>query len=313
MAALPFLVRLLHRAVHSFITPAYQVHDRGIVLITGTSTGIGNATVFDLLEKTQYTVFAGVRSTKDYDTWKAMQKDRIVPVLLDVTNSASISNVVKLIKEYVSKHNIPLISVINNAGTSYSAPFEYHPVSNMRQTFEVNILGVMEVTQQFLPLLKHSQGRLILVSSVAGMVCRQLRSVYCATKFAMEGWADGLRRELYRTVSVSLIQPGLVRSTMANQQSEMSVKMLLEHQVNITEAREVYSRFYSEAAGNKMQHIIETQAGDPHQVSGVILEALNSVKPYPRYRVAGMLGVPAWLAAWLVWLVPDFIQDALFG
>jgi len=86
--------------------------------------------------------------------------------------------------------------VVNNAGISRTSPAEYHLVQDAKQVFDTNFFGVLDLVQLTIPLLRDSKGRIIMVSSLAGLIGRPLTSIYTASKFALEGLSDCLRREM---------------------------------------------------------------------------------------------------------------------
>ena len=130
------------------------------VLITGASTGIGRACALDL-DRRGFRVLAGVRKDADGETLRK-ESSRIEPVILDVTDQATIDAAAKQIDE--------LYGLVNNAGITVAGPLEYLPVDEIRRQFEVNVFGHLAVTQAFLPQLRASRGRIVFMSSVGGRV-----------------------------------------------------------------------------------------------------------------------------------------------
>jgi short-subunit dehydrogenase len=117
------------------------------------------------------------------------------------------------VKGTLAQEGLPLVGLVNNAGIAASSPVEYDPEERVRSVFEVNYFGALWVTQKFLALLKQAQGRVINVSSVAGLMTAPLSTTYCATKHALEALSDGLRMEMsLYNVSVSVIEPAYVTS-----------------------------------------------------------------------------------------------------
>ena len=180
------------------------------VVITGASSGLGKAAAIHLAEL-GYRVFAGVRTESSAAELSVMASStgELIPVMLDVTDTASIAQAGKLVEQWCS--NTGLWAVVNNAGISISAPLECVPMDVMRTQLETNVVGTVAVSQRFLPLLRASGGRIVNVSSGISNVALPYLGAYAAAQFAKEGLSDALRRELRPLgVSVSVIQPGAV-------------------------------------------------------------------------------------------------------
>ncbi len=174
------------------------------VLITGASTGIGRATAQYLSSKGFY-IYAGFRNSKDLEALSKL--DNIQPLQLDVTCSDEISSAVEMIKS----KGTGLFSVINNAGIAKAGPLMDLPETDLREQFDVNLMGVHQVTKACFPLLLKSKGRIIMISSDSGFFATPFFGPYCSSKFALEGYSDSLRRELMLVgVKVIIIQPGRV-------------------------------------------------------------------------------------------------------
>ncbi|HXQ12339.1 MAG TPA: SDR family NAD(P)-dependent oxidoreductase, partial [Caulobacteraceae bacterium] len=106
-----------------------------------------------------------------------------------------------------------LDALINNAGVTISGPLEHLPLEDLRQQFEINVFGVVALTQAMLPALRESRGRVVVVGSVGGRNAMPLIAPYCASKHAIEALVPALRMELkHAGVAVSLVEPGSTRS-----------------------------------------------------------------------------------------------------
>jgi len=203
-----------------FLKIKFTVHDSGVVLITGTSTGIGRHAVFEVA-KLNYTVFATVRSKEDVKSLneeaKSLKLEKYVkPIVMDVTKSDDIKDTLKQIKQFLEDHKLPLVGIVNNAGISTRYPLEILPIDEARKVMEVNFFGAVDVTQQFLPLIRKHKGRILFVSSISGVASLPGRAIYCASKRAIEGLVDTLRLEMSSfEVSVTSILPGYVKSAIA--------------------------------------------------------------------------------------------------
>ncbi len=176
------------------------------VLITGASTGIGMACALEL-DRRKFRVFAGVRSEASGDRLRKNGSSLLTPVMIDVTDSASISAAAAIIKEQIGGRG--LAGLVNNAGIGVSGPLELVPIEELRRQFEVNVIGHVAVTQAVLPLLRIARGRIVNIGSINGALASPYLGPYAASKFAMEAVTDALRMEL-RTwgIRVSIVEPG---------------------------------------------------------------------------------------------------------
>ncbi len=180
---------------------------RGAVVVTGASTGIGRETV-RLLARSGFETYGTVRRPADADSLRA---DGITPVTLDVTDEASIAAARRQVLAGLGER--PLVGLVNNAGAPAAGPLELVRLDELRRVLEVNVIGVVAVTQAFLPALRRSRGRIVNMSSVSGRIAAPFIGPYAASKFALEAISDSLRRELLPSgVKVIVIEPGSVRT-----------------------------------------------------------------------------------------------------
>ena len=178
--------------------------ERGFVVVTGTSTGIGAATAGHLAEK-GFHVFAGVRRKADGDSLRARAPDHVTPLLLDVTKQPSISAAAAAVAEAVGTRG--LAGLVNNAGIGVPAPIEFQPMADFREQLEVNLFGPVAMIQSFLPLIRSGNGRIVNVGSIGGMIVLPINGAYSASKFGLRAISDALRLELRQWgIHVSLIE-----------------------------------------------------------------------------------------------------------
>lgn len=257
---------------------------RTSVLVTGASTGIGEACALHLASR-GWRVFAGVRRQDDRDTLLAKGGTNINPLLIDVTDERMIADAALQVTH--SLGNAGLDGLINNAGIAISGPMEFLSPADLRRQFEVNTIGVTAVTQAFLPLLRKARGRIVNISSASAYMAIPLLGPYAASKAAMEKLSDALRIELLPWgIEVVLIQPGVVATPIWDK--SLAWNDSLRGRLP-TEAEQLYGpdidamRRYSGACSPK---------GMPSEkVADAVWRALTARRPKTRYR----LGPDPWL------------------
>jgi NAD(P)-dependent dehydrogenase (short-subunit alcohol dehydrogenase family) len=178
------------------------------VLVTGSSTGIGRAIALRL-DRDGWRVFAGVRRAQDAESLRAEGSDRLVPVILDVTDAAEVAAAAELVGERVGESGLD--GLVNNAGIAVLSPLETIPLEDFRRQIEVNLTGQVAVTQAMLPLVRRAGGRVVFVSSIGGRMALPFGAPYHAAKFGVEAVADCLRQELAPwKIGVVVIEPGSI-------------------------------------------------------------------------------------------------------
>lgn len=172
------------------------------ILITGATTGIGRTTA-EHLAAAGYFVYAGAR--KDSDIEELNKIDNVMAVRIDVTKPEQIADAVKLIE----KQGRGLWGLVNNAGVNVVAPLIEVDESDFQFLFDVNVFGVYRVTKAFAPLILQSEGRIVNISSISGVLSGGGYGMYAASKHALEAMTDALSNELGKFgVHVSAVNPG---------------------------------------------------------------------------------------------------------
>lgn len=178
------------------------------VLVTGSSTGIGEACALDL-DKLGFRVFASVRKEEDAERIKSQASERFTTVIMDVTDADTVRQAADTIEASVGEAG--LFGLVNNAGIAIPGPLECVPLDQVRRQFEVNVIGQLGVTQAVLPLIRTAQGRVVNMGSISGLVAPPYMGPYSASKFAFHSMNDALRIELKRwDIHVSIIAPDIV-------------------------------------------------------------------------------------------------------
>jgi NAD(P)-dependent dehydrogenase (short-subunit alcohol dehydrogenase family) len=268
----------------------------GRVVVTGASTGIGEATAKHLKEL-GFDVYAGVRKAEDAER---LRVGGVTPLTLDVTDSDSIAAARSELGDS------PLAGLVNNAGVAVSGPVEFVPIEELRRQLEVNLIGQVAVTQAFLPQLRQGRGRIVNVSSIGGRVALPLMSPYNASKFGLEAVSDSLRRELRgQGIDVILIEPGGVKTPIWRKGNSAADELLADAP---PEAERLYGTLI-ESLRAEADKIDRERGLPPQAVAEVIGEALTARRPRTRYLV----GRDAKLRARAAALLPDRAMDALIG
>jgi len=271
--AVAFSAVWIHKKVHV----EYKVHQSGCVLVTGASTGIGRSAALALLEH-GFTVHAGVRRLTDADKLRlaaGTSEKRLVPMLLDVTKEAEVDKAVEAVQG--CNH---FVALVNNAGVPVKKPLETVSMDKVHNAFDVNVFGVLRITQKLLPLLRKSQGRIINVGSVGGSISIPMVSVYSATKYALEAMSDGLRRELQPWgISVSMVNPGYITTDLRNKSAAQLI-------TSSASEEELYGKTLRWMAEVQEPYIREVGSPCCASSDGAILHAATNAYPMTRYYPA---------------------------
>lgn len=173
------------------------------ILITGCSSGIGLASA-ERLKTAGYRVLAACRKPEDVER---MNQAGYTGILLDLDSEQSIQQAAS---QVITLTDNQLYGLFNNAGYGVYGPLTSLSREQFQQQFSTNLFGLHQLTMLLLPaMLPHHEGRIVMTSSVMGLVATPGRGAYAASKYALEAWSDTLRMELhYSGIQVSLIEPG---------------------------------------------------------------------------------------------------------
>jgi len=264
----------------------------GTVLVTGASTGIGEATVLHLKELG----FEAVGAVRKEEDAERLRSRGVRTVKLDVADAASIAAARRELGDG------PLAGLVNNAGIAVAGPLEFMPLDQLRLQLEVNVVGQVAVIQQFLPALRAGGGRIVNVSSIGGRFALPLVSPYNASKFALEGISDSLRRELHgQGVDVIVIEPGGVKTPIWSKSNDAADEL---QQQMPPEAERLYGKMI-EAVRRATIEIAQEKGIEPREVAEVIGRALTAKRPRTRYLV----GSDAKIRGSLSRVLPDRLMD----
>jgi NAD(P)-dependent dehydrogenase (short-subunit alcohol dehydrogenase family) len=266
----------------------------GTVLVTGASTGIGEASALHLRELA-FDVIGAVRKDEDAER---LEGQGLRTVRLDVTDAAQIA------AARDGLGDAPLAGLVNNAGIAVASPLEFIPIDRLRQQLEVNLIGQIAVTQAFLPALRREGGRIVMMSSIGGRVALPLVGAYNASKFGLEGASDALRRELRpQGVDVILIEPGGVKTPIWKKGARVADEIQAD---GPPEGERLYGRMIEKVRA-ETRKIDEERGSEPREVAEAVGTALTADRPRARYLV----GRDAKSRAVMARVLPARVMDRL--
>ena len=269
------------------------------VLITGATDGLGRAAALLLAEK-GYRVFAAGRSVEkraELDRLAAARKLPLETLQLDVCDDNSVSRGVQQILQKAGHLDV----LINNAGVGLMAVAEELRLDDLRRLYETNIFGLLRVTQAVLPHMRgRKSGRILMLSSVAGILTPPTYGAYSSSKHAVEALSNALRLELYPfNIEVILIEPGYIMTNFqqtAKEQAESYIE---------GSATSPYAKIYSGAIAGATNSRRESKT-TPEDCARVILHAIEVSHPKARYTVTPLA---KWAALGRRFL-PDTLMDS---
>src|SRR5215475_1833425 len=250
------------------------------VVITGASTGIGHACAKFLLDK-GYRVFGSVRKQTDADRLKSEFGANFVPLLFDVTDEAAVLAAAREVRAALNGET--LAGLVNNAGIAVPGPVLELSADEFRHQMDVNVIGPIIATQAFGPLLgadaslKGPKGRIVMISSVAGKNGNPLTPAYSASKHAVEGLSESLRRELMLFgIDVVIVAPGPVKTPIWSKgQGSFDINKY-KNSPYLPALQKVTAY---------MQHL-DSIGLPPEKIAEVVYAALTLPKPKVRYMIA---------------------------
>jgi NAD(P)-dependent dehydrogenase (short-subunit alcohol dehydrogenase family) len=265
------------------------------VLLTGASTGIGRAAA-ERLAGSGWRVLAGARGDADLQALATIRN--VEPIKLDVTSDEDVANAAATVGERLD-------ALVNNAGIATTGPLEALPLEAWRDQIEVNLLGAVRVTRAVVPAIIAAGGRIVNMSSIGGRSALPLFGPYSASKFALEGMNDSLRRELRdHGVQVIAIEPGAIATPIWGKGLEAADRQLAQAGEAARRRYEGLIAVIRRQAEHAAKHGL-----DPSEVAEVVQTALTVPRPRTRYVVGRQARVQAVMAR----VLPDRAIDALVG
>ena len=276
--------------------------DRRTVLITGCSSGIGLDMARTLASR-GWRVLATCRRAEDA---AAREAEGLESFALDYADAGSVAAGAAEALARAGR----LDALVNNGAFAIPAPLEDVPREAMRAIFETNVIGWHDLTRRLLPALRDGRGRVVNVSSVLGMLSLRYRGAYSATKFAVEGWSDALRRELEGPetpapgVRVVLVEPGPIRSAF-RRNSLIATRRWAAIEGSAwgrAWAEKILPRLEAEESKTSARFEL-----GPEAVTRKVVRALESPRPRARYYVTA----PTYVAG-VARGLPTRLQDLAF-
>jgi NAD(P)-dependent dehydrogenase (short-subunit alcohol dehydrogenase family) len=258
-----------------------------VILITGGTDGLGKAAAVYLAQR-GYRVIAAGRSAGKRAELESLAKTKnlsLSTVELDVCNDESVNAGVRSVLGSYGQIDV----LVNNAGVGYMAVVEELKMEDFKQQFETNLYGVLRVTQAVLPgMRERKSGRILMLSSVAGLVSPPTYGAYSSSKHALEGLSNALRLELYPFhIDVVLIEPGYIVTNFQQTAKELA-QPYVESAKN-SPYEKVYAGAWAGASKGRAR-----SKSTPEDCARVILRAIESPDPRPRYGVTPLSTLVKW-------------------
>jgi NAD(P)-dependent dehydrogenase (short-subunit alcohol dehydrogenase family) len=268
-----------------------------VVIVTGATAGIGEATVRRLVGAGARVVLHGRRAERLQRLCTEVDREgkRTRAVAGDVAIAADREALVKAALDAFGR----IDALVNNAGYGQRGPVECVPLDDVRRNYETNVFGLIGMTQLVAPHLRgQGEGRIINVSSVAGRIARPLSSIYDSTKHAVEAISDGLRGELAPFgVRVIVVRPGFIQTEFVEKANELSADALARSKP--------YAKYIAGFRGASAR--LRRVAAEPDDIARVIEKALSVAKPRTHYAAPRH----AKFFLFVKWLLPNATFDRI--
>lgn len=268
------------------------------VLITGATDGLGRALAL-LLAQRGYRVFGAGRSPEKLAQLDAFAREKhlsLESITLDVCSDESVDRAISNVLGKAGQLDV----LVNNAGVNYTAAVEDLSMQDWRAQFETNFFGVLRVTRAVLPHMRERRsGRILMMSSLSGLVTPPTQGAYSSSKHALEGLSNALRMELYPfSIDVVLIEPGYIVTGIQKAATELSRPYMQESGPYAP----LYARFLASANDTRAK-----SRTTPEDCARIMLHAIETPKPKPRYGVTSLSP----LVKWSKRLLTDNAVDAM--
>jgi NAD(P)-dependent dehydrogenase (short-subunit alcohol dehydrogenase family) len=269
--------------------------EHGTVVVTGASTGIGRATALRLA-RGGFDVLAGVRREEDGAGLRG-EDGRIEPVLIDVTDAGQVAGLAERVA------GAPLAGLVNNAGIAVAGPLEGIPLDEVRRQYEVNVFGLLAVTQALLQSIRAGHGRIVNIGSIGGRINTPFVGPYSSSKAAVRSLSAALRRELRPwDIRVALVEPGALDTPIWRKGEEGASETIAAMPDHV---RTLYARPLDALVAATRK--IAAGASSPDDAAQAVEHALTAARPRTLYTVGREAHIQGALHA----LLPARAFDAL--
>ncbi|KAM3935120.1 retinol dehydrogenase 7-like isoform 1-T2 [Leptodactylus fuscus] len=272
------------------------------VFITGCDSGFGNLLARQL-DKRGMKVLASCFTEKGAENLKKEASSRLQTTILDIADSKSVSSAAEWVSRIVGDQG--LWGLVNNAGIAGEiAPFGWMKKEDIVKVLDVNLLGMIDVTLTFLPLIRKAKGRIVNVSSIVGRL-PIMTNGYNISKYGVEVFSDTLRQELNNFgIKVSIIEPGAFSTSISN--VDLFKKNVEERfQMLPAETKKVYGEQYLKKFIESLEQLVATSSPKLYLVTNCMEHALTACHPWTRYSA----GLDAKLFYIPLSYFPTFIID----
>lgn len=278
-----------------------------MVIITGCDSGIGKVTACKLVEM-GFHVIAGVTTEEGGNQLKeetSGYRGEISYFIGDITKEQSVTEFREYVEDILNQNKRKrLVGLVNNAGIVLPGPLELQPINQFQKQIDVNLIGQVRVTQQFLARLRKCKGRIVNMSSMYGRFAGSMLGAHNASKHAMESISDTLRVEMLKFgVSVSVIEPGFINTPMLDSVSGGKQHQIWDNLLDYgkNDYAEEHQKFIT------LSEKLKFFAGDAEDVACSVIHALTS--PYPKTRY--LVGCDANILSFISWGYGDRLRDMM--
>ena len=241
---------------------------KGLVIITGCDSGIGKSLAQRLAEQ-GYKVVISYLYENHFEN-----NPQIFAQKMDLENKADVKAFCESVK-LLCQGYLPLSAVVANAGVALGGPVENLPLDLYRKSFEINFFGAVSIIQALIPELIKGKGKICIIGSMAGRIAMPFLSPYAATKFALEGFCDSLRREMNPFgVKTIMIEPAAVATPIWNKTKEQEISFVDEKYMD---SLQIFQKNFIEG-GNEGMTV--------EKAAALIADILAQKKPKARYIIA---------------------------
>lgn len=238
--------------------------ERRIWFVTGVSSGLGNALIRAVVQSGDFAI-GTFRKQEQVDAFNQGHVGKAFAIKMDVTNSSEVSEGIEAIVTKFGKIDV----VVNNAGFGFAGGIEEARIEEVRNVFEANFFGALQVTQAVLPSLrKQKNGHIIQISSHGGFKAMPGFGVYNASKFALEGMSEALAGEVIPLgIRLTIVEPGPFRTKFAGEGFGIAQRKIEDYQLTAGVFRE------------RIKGVDGKQEGDPHKAAQAIIQVVNAENP----------------------------------